>query len=268
LTKLQQLLPMLSGNIPEQYLPPSSPQLAALKKRYTMVHPNSIYSESTAPPQPMVPETHQYTRLTYLPILLKTLSKAMTEWPLFRSTITPSSSPSPGQKPTLTIRPQADISIALSTSSGLFAPTLTGVDKDSIYTIAGKVAHLSSLARQTGSGKPGLGPKELPKRGGSISVSNVGAVGKGMWAHPILVPGSGGVAIVALGRAQWVWDVDEEGMWVEKQGEISKMGERRLKMGVSWSADHRVVEGAELAAFVECWRAYVEQPERLIAEGI
>jgi len=25
------------------------------------------------------------------------------------------------------------------------------------------------------------------------------------------------------------------------------------KLGVSWNGDHRVVERAELAAFVECW---------------
>ena len=97
----------------------------------------------------------------------------------------------------------------------------------------------------------------MPKRGGTISVSNVGGIGAGDFASPVLVPG-GGVAIVALGRAKWVWDVD--------RGDGG--GERRLKMGVSWSADHRVVEGAELAAFVECWRGYVEAPERLIADSV
>jgi 2-oxoisovalerate dehydrogenase E2 component (dihydrolipoyl transacylase) len=55
--------------------------------------------------------------------------------------------------------------------------------------------------------------------------------------------------------ARWVWDVD--------QGDGK--GERRLKLGISW---HRVVEGAELAAFVETWRGYVEQPERMIAKRI
>ena len=64
--------------------------------------------------------------------------------------------------------------------------------------------------------------------------------------------------IVALGRAKWVWDVDRG----------DGKGERRLKIGVSWSGDHRVVEGAELAAFVECWRGYVEVPERLVGEGV
>jgi 2-oxoisovalerate dehydrogenase E2 component (dihydrolipoyl transacylase) len=87
----------------------------------------------------------------------------------------------------------------------------------------------------------------MPKRGGTISVSNVGAIGAGEYAHPVLVPG-GGVAIVAIGRARIV--------------------EGRMKVGISWSADHRVVEGAELAAFVESWRAWVENPQRMIAEGI
>ena len=90
-----------------------------------------------------------------------------------------------------------------------------------------------------------------------MTVSNIGAIGAGEFAMPVLVPG-GGVAIVAVGRARWMWDVE--------RGDGS--GERRLKVGVSWSADHRVVEGAELAAFVESWRGYVEVPERLIAESI
>ncbi len=93
-------------------------------------------------------------------------------------------------------------------------------------------------------------------------MSNIGAIGAGESAMPVLVPG-GGVAIVAIGRAKWVWDVnrpskDAGGGW----------GESRLQVGVSWAADHRIVEGAELAAFVEEWRAYVENPARLIAEGV
>lgn len=97
----------------------------------------------------------------------------------------------------------------------------------------------------------------MPKRGGTITISNVGSIGKGVFASPVLVPG-GGVAICAIGRAEWVMDVGE--YWDES----SQTGKRRLKLPISWSADHRVVEGAELAAFVECWRAYVEDPARMI----
>lgn len=179
----------------------------------------------------------------------------MLEWPLLRSSITPPTpGASPSAKPTLTIRPHADISIALSTATGLYSPTLQHVDTHSIYALSSRLKHLSYLGRQV---PCGLSPAEMPKRGGTVTVSNVGALGAGEFAAPVLVPG-GGVAIVALGRAKWVWDVD--------RGDGT--GERRLKLGVSWSADHRVVEGAELAAFVECWRAYVETPERLIADSV
>jgi len=55
---------------------------------------------------------------------------------------------------------------------------------------------------------------------------------------------------MAIGREKWVWDVNSNG---------NGQGERRLKVSVSWSADHWVVEGAELAAFVET-RGWVENP--------
>lgn len=243
ITALHNILPVLNKHIPTQYLPeylrPAPSQ---------SVNPSALYPAPTAS---SVAESQQYTRLTYLPIFLKTLSKAMLEWPLFRSSITPSSGES---KPTLTIRPNADISIALSTPTGLYTPTLQSVNTQSIYALSSQLKLLSHLGRQT---PCGLSPKEMPKRGGTITVSNVGAIGQGDFASPVLVPG-GGVAIVAIGRAKWVWDVDRH----------DGKGERRLKVGVSWSGDHRVIEGAELAAFVESWRSYVEAPERLIGEGL
>ncbi|KAF9463106.1 2-oxoacid dehydrogenases acyltransferase-domain-containing protein [Collybia nuda] len=249
LTALHNILPTLNAHIPPHFLPSSLTPRAPLA-----VNPSALFP---APTPAQVPESQQYTRLTYLPILLKTLSKAMIEWPLLRASITPStpaSTSSPSPKPTLTIRPHADISIALSTPTGLYTPTLQHANTHSIYTLSAQLRHLAHLGRQT---PCALTPAEMPRRGGTVSVSNVGALGAGDFAAPVLVPG-GGVAIVALGRAKWVWDVDcGDGR-----------GERRLKMGVSWSADHRVVEGAELAAFVECWRGYVEAPERLIAEGV
>ena len=174
----------------------------------------------------------------------------MAEWPLLRSSINPFDD---NGKPTLTVRPHADISIALSTPSGLYTPTLQRVDTHSVYSITSQINHFAALGRRT---PCGLTPAEMPKRGGTITVSNVGAIGAGEFASPVLVPG-GGVAIVAIGRAKWVRDE-----------EMPEGQQRRLRVGVSWSADHRVVEGAELAAFVECWRSWIEHPERMIADSI
>jgi 2-oxoisovalerate dehydrogenase E2 component (dihydrolipoyl transacylase) len=241
ITSLHSLLPTLNSHIPEHYNPSKSSSLP--------INPSALHP---APSHPPVPESAQFTRLTYLPILLKTLAKAMMAWPVLRSSITPGSA-NGGGKPTLTIRPHADIAVALSTTTGLYTPVIPHADTHSIYSLSSQLKHLSFLGRQV---PCALTMNEMPKRGATVTISNVGAIGDGEYAHPVLVPG-GGVAIVAIGRARWVWDVSK-----------SDQGERRLKVGVSWSADHRVLEGAELAAFVETWRAYVEAPERLIGEGI
>lgn len=246
LTTLHEIMPILNANIPARYLPPSGKP-----SHPPAVSPSAFYAQ---PSPPAVEPSAQFTKLTYLPILLKTLSKAMLEWPLFRSSITPSWNAASGEKPTLTLRPHADINIALSTPTGLYTPTLQRVDTQNVYGLAAQLKHLSHLGRQV---PCGLTPAEMPKRGGTLTVSNIGGIGDGEAASPVLVPG-GGVAIVAVGRAKWVWDVNRG----------DGRGERRLKVGVSWSADHRVVEGAELVAFIESWRSWVETPQRLIAEGV
>jgi len=49
---------------------------------------------------------------------------------------------------------------------------------------------------------------------------------------------------------------------------FSENGElvRSHVMHVSWSADHRVIDGALLARFSNLWRSYIENPEMLILE--
>ncbi|KAF8308661.1 CoA-dependent acyltransferase [Clavulina sp. PMI_390] len=244
LTALDALLPTFNAHIPQSFNPPPPAKFAA------PISPHSIFTNP--PAAPTSDPTKQYTRLTVLPLLMKALSRAMLEWPVFRTTITPSSADS--GKPTLTLRPGADISVGMSTPTGLYSPTIQGVEKMNAYEIMGELRRLQTLGRQVPSG---LTTKEMPRAGGTITVSNVGAIGKGEWAHPLLVPG-GGVAIVAIGRAKWVMKELESQPGVQQ---------RRLEVNVSWSADHRVIEGAEMAAFVETWRSWVEQPGRLIADG-
>ncbi|KAI0761153.1 CoA-dependent acyltransferase [Trametes elegans] len=218
LTELHSILPTLNAHIPTHHLPPSArPSHAS-----------------------------------------QTLSRAMLEWPLFRASIT--STPdattpgSSGARPTLAVRPHADISLALSTPTGLYTPTLQAADTQSVYALAAQLRRLAHLGRQV---PCALTPADMPKRGGTVSVSNVGGIGAVESASPVLVPG-GGVAIVAIGRAKWVWDVERG----------DGKGERRLKVGVSWTADHRMVEGAEMVAFMEAWRSWVEAPQRLIADSV
>ncbi|KAJ7104406.1 CoA-dependent acyltransferase [Mycena belliarum] len=253
ITELHALLPLLNAHIPPRYLPAhSDPDSAPWDPA------RALGVALPADSQPPVPDTARYARLTYLPVLLKTLARAMMEWPVFRASLAPAST-APGAKPALVVRPHADIALALATPTGLYTPLLRAADTQSVYALAARIAHLAALGRRVPSA---LGPAELGGRGGTLSVSNVGSAGRGTGAAPVLVPG-GGVAIVAIGRAEWTWDVSER-YWDPTSGR----GERRLKVPVSWSADHRVVEGAEMAAFVECWRGWVEAPARLVGEGV
>ncbi|KAJ7227886.1 2-oxoacid dehydrogenases acyltransferase-domain-containing protein [Mycena haematopus] len=259
ITDLHALLPLLNAHIPAHYRPASD---AADPAAWNPAH--ALGSNVGLPTPPNVPDTARYNRLTYLPFLLKTLARAMVEWPLFRASITPpspsatsasASTQTPQPKQTLTIRPHADIALALATPSGLYTPLLRAADTQSIYALASTVTHLAALGRGPHSGGKTAGSALAPYLApGTLSVSNVGAAGQGTGAAPVLVPG-GGVAIVALGRAAWVWDVGAE-YWGDS-GDGTRRGERRLKL-----------PGAELAAFVECWRRWVESPARLVGEGV
>jgi 2-oxoisovalerate dehydrogenase E2 component (dihydrolipoyl transacylase) len=61
----------------------------------------------------------------------------------------------------------------------------------------------------------------MPKRGGTLTVSNVGAIGAGDFASLVFVPGERLAIVAIIGRAKWVWDVDG--------GDVKD--ERRLKVG-------------------------------------
>ena len=76
----------------------------------------------------------------------------------------------------MTLRPHADISIALSTPTGLYTPTIQRVDAYSVYDLASQLRLLAHLGRQV---PCGLTPTEMPKRGGTLTVSNIGGIGDG-----------------------------------------------------------------------------------------
>lgn len=134
-----------------------------------------------------VVEEKRYDRMTMLPLLVKALSLAMHDHPLFACTLSGDSA--------LTRRSSHDISIALSApSGGLFTPLIPSVDSASPYSLASNIAHLQHLS--TASSPPKF-PKEY-SGAGTITLSNVGVIG-GTSLHPIIPP-TGQLAIGAMGR--------------------------------------------------------------------
>ncbi|KAM0748613.1 CoA-dependent acyltransferase [Meredithblackwellia eburnea MCA 4105] len=209
-----------------------------------------------------IPLTHRKTlrdkdqvdRITLLSLLIKGLSQALKEHPLFLCTL---ESGGDGGEPTLVRRSSHDISIALSgAEGGLYTPVIPSVETLSYLDIAGKIALLQSSA-----------PKFPPAHRGSgtITLSNVGVIG-GRGTHPVIPP-TGQLVIGAIGRTRVVpvFENEERAKTAALEGEGVELSVvPKLMMDVSFSADHRVVEGVELARLVETWKRLVENPERLL----
>ena len=133
---------------------------------------------------------------------------------------------------------RVDLSVAVSTETGLLTPVLRGVEGLTLTSISEKVADLAGRARQ---GK--LRQQEL--EGGSFAVSNLGMFGVDQFSAILNPPQSG---ILAVGAA--------------KQRPVVDAGQLSVGtvMTVTLSADHRVVDGAVAAEWMAQFVACIENP--------
>ena len=136
-----------------------------------------------------------------------------------------------------------NIGVAMDTPQGLIVPNIKNVQDLSIIEIAKEINNLQQLGK---AGK--LTVNHL--QGGTFTLSNVGAIG-GTYTSPILFLPQ--VVIGALGKIQVLPRFDSEG----------KVYPAEL-MQVSWSADHRVVDGASIARFSNLFKQYVENPTSMM----
>ena len=175
-------------------------------------------------------------KITMMPLFIKALSLAIKEFPIVNS--------SPNEDLTeLTYRANHNIGLAVDGKTGLLVPNLKNVEQLGILDVAREVSRLVDAAR---SGK--ISPADL--KGGTITISNIGAIG-GTVATPIINMPE--VAIVALGKIQQLPRFDDEGNVVS-----------RSIMNVSWSGDHRVIDGGTIARFCNLWKSYLEVPSTML----
>ena len=114
-----------------------------------------------------------------------------------------------------------------------------------IGQVAGELAQLAGKARDVSFGIEDL-------RGGTFTISNLGAVG-GTYSTPVINHPE--VAILLLGRSRW--------MPVVRDGNV----ETRFMMPLSLSYDHRIVDGAAAARFLNQVIDYLETPAKLLITG-
>lgn len=190
-TSLERMRLALSSDIPLRYRKTIKPADEATLARFAPWQDGSVQVE----------QSKRFDRLTMLPFLLKGLSIAMHEHPLFTCSLSPAPSASNAatEDPSLVRRSSHDISVALSNpspSGGLFTPVLRSVDSSSIFDLASRLAHLQSFLDPTSSSAPKF-PSEY-SGAGTLTLSNIGVVG-GKSTHPV-VPPTGQLAIGAMGR--------------------------------------------------------------------
>lgn len=175
-------------------------------------------------------------KLTMMPFFMKAMSLALTEFPVINSRVNADCSE-------LTYVGSHNIGMAVDSKVGLLVPNVKDVQQKSILDVASEITRLTKDAR---SGR--VAPQDL--KGGSISISNIGALG-GTVATPIINKPE--VAIVALGKLQTLPRFNEK-------GEV----EARKIMQISWSGDHRVIDGGTIARFCNLWKHYLEQPQEML----
>jgi len=177
-------------------------------------------------------------KLSYMPFIVKACSMALLHFPILNSSLNT-------QAETITYKAGHNIGLAMDTPMGLLVPNIKGVQQLSVFEIAVELSRLHNLGL---AGK--LSTQDLS--GGTFSLSNIGSIG-GTYAKPVILPPE--VAIGALGKIYTV-------------PKYSPSGELRPAqvMNVSWSADHRCIDGATMARFSNMWKEYLESPASMLLD--
>jgi 2-oxoisovalerate dehydrogenase E2 component (dihydrolipoyl transacylase) len=170
-------------------------------------------------------------RVTPLPFLMRALVQALAAWPQINATFDDEAGVVRRHGP-------VHVGIATQTEAGLIVPVVRHAETLDLWSAAAEIARLAAAARE---GKASL--EDLS--GSTITLSSLGPLG-GIAATPII--NAPEVAIIAPNRI-----VDQP---VVQGGQITI----RKMMNLSSSFDHRVVDGADAAGFINQVKNLLEHP--------
>ncbi|XP_008799059.2 dihydrolipoyllysine-residue acetyltransferase component 5 of pyruvate dehydrogenase complex, chloroplastic-like [Phoenix dactylifera] len=172
--------------------------------------------------------------VTMTALLAKATALALTKHPVVNSSCRDGKS--------FTYNSSINIAVAVAIDGGLITPVLQDADKVDIYSLSRKWKELVDKARAKQ-----LQPHEY--NNGTFTLSNLGMFGVDRF-DAILPPGTG--AIMAVGASQ-------PSVVATKDGRIGV----KSQMQVNVTADHRVIYGADLAAFLQTLAKIIEDPKEL-----
>ena len=177
-------------------------------------------------------------KLTVTAILVKVLATALKVFPQFNASIDLA-------RATVIYKRYCNIGIAVDTDRGLLVPVIRDADRKNIIEIAAALGEISARARSRK-----LSPAEMA--GGSFTISNLGGIGGSHFSPIINAPE---VAILGVSRAE-IEPVWRDGAFVP-----------RLRLPLSLTYDHRLIDGADGIRFLRWVIEALEQPLLLALEG-
>jgi pyruvate dehydrogenase E2 component (dihydrolipoamide acetyltransferase) len=137
------------------------------------------------------------------------------------------------------VQPESiDINIAVAVDGGLIAPFIPNADQKSLGAISRAAKDLGRRAREGG-----LKPEEY--QGGTFTISNLGMFDVDEFIAVINPPQAAILAIASV-----------KDVAIVKDGKLVP----GKTMQVTLSADHRALDGAEVAVFLQSFRRYLENP--------
>ena len=176
-------------------------------------------------------------KLTFLPFIVKAVVAALKLHPRLNAIVD-------DEAHEVVLRKNYDIGIAVATEAGLMVPVLRDADRLSLVEIARELERLGTLAKTGKIQKEDLG-------GSSFTVSSLGKLG-GLMAPPIInYPELGIMGVHAIKRKPVV------------KGDQIVIGDVMI---LSFSFDHRLIDGDVGAGFAQEIVSYLEDPDRLIVE--
>jgi pyruvate dehydrogenase E2 component (dihydrolipoamide acetyltransferase) len=176
-------------------------------------------------------------KLTYLPFIVKAVVAALKLHPRLNSVV---------DEPAMehVLRKHYDIGIAMATDAGLIVPVVRGADRLSILEVGREIERLAAAARDGKSQREDLG-------GSTFTVSSLGKLG-GFVAPPIInYPEVGIMGVHAIKKRPVV------------RGDQIVVGD---VMMLSFSFDHRLIDGDVGALFAQEVVSFLENPDRLLVE--
>lgn len=174
-------------------------------------------------------------KLSQMPFIIKAIASSLRLHPIINAS-------ADMEAGNIVYKEYVNIGIAVDTEHGLMVPVIRDADRLSISQVAHELDRLVTAARE----------RTLPieeMQGGTFTISNMGAVG-GTYSTPIINPPE--VAIILIGRSRTLPTIVDDSI------------EARLIMPLSITYDHRVVDGADAARFLNEVKGFLSAPGRLL----